>query len=116
MKHCFLKFLLLLFLLSKILLPDKIFASVVINEISWMGNHDSHTNEWIELYNNSPGLLDLQEWNLVSEDSAINIRLKGTIPAKGFYLLERTDDKSVIGINADQIYKGALKNNGQNLK
>jgi hypothetical protein len=42
--------------------------------------------------------------------------LAGEIPAKGFFLLERTDDETVPNIPADQIYKGALGNTGEKLE
>ena len=46
-------------------------------------------------------------------DGTPHIALSGTIPAGGYFLLERTDDGSVPGVTADQIYTGALGNAGE---
>jgi len=37
------------------------------------------------------------------------------LPAGGLYLLERTDDESVVGIAADKIYSGGLGNSNEAL-
>ena len=90
--------------------------SLVINEISWMGNFKSHSNEWIELYNPKEYEVNLDGWTLKAEDGSPNMSLEGTIKEKGFYLLERTDDESVPNIKADILYRGALENEGEHLK
>jgi len=89
---------------------------VVINEIAWMGNEDSHAHEWIELYNNSSSSISLDDWSLISEDGSPKISLLGAISANDFYLLERTDDKTVPLIVSDLIYKGTLNNKGEYLR
>ncbi len=89
---------------------------VVINEIAWMGTKSSYNNEWIELYNNTNSAINLDNWVLKAVDGSPEVPLTGTIPAKGFYLLERSSDKSVPEISADQIYKGTLSNKGENLQ
>jgi len=88
---------------------------VFINEIAWMGTEISYNDEWIELYNNTDSEINLEGWTLKTDDGTPEISLLETIPAKGFYLLERTDDDTIPGISADQIYVGALKNSGENL-
>ena len=90
-------------------------SGVVINEVAWAGTLASHYDEWIELYNNSDRDIDLRGWLLIAADGTPAIHLNGTIPARGFYLLERTDDTSVANIPADQIYTGALENTGETL-
>ncbi|MDI6882928.1 MAG: lamin tail domain-containing protein [Patescibacteria group bacterium] len=90
--------------------------SVVINEIAWMGTETSYNDEWIELYNNSNSIVNLDGWKLITEDGALEINLKGEIPEKGFFILERTDDKTVLSIKADLIYKGGLNNKGEHLR
>jgi phosphatidylserine/phosphatidylglycerophosphate/cardiolipin synthase-like enzyme len=110
-----------IFTLSLLLLAIPIIASpkdsheVVISEIAWMGTTDSYTDEWIELYNNTGSPIDLTGWSLSAIDGTPAITLSGTIPASGYFLLERTDDNSVPGVDADQIYTGALGNDGENL-
>lgn len=105
-------FLIILFLL----LPFIVRANIIINEIAWMGTNISYNDEWIELYNNRETTINLDGWILKADDGAPEINLSGTIPGKEFFLLERTDDETVPGISADLIYKGALGNDGENLK
>ena len=90
--------------------------SAVINEIAWMGTANSANDEWIELYNTTNTSLDISGWTLKSEDGKPTIKLSGTIPANGFYILERTDNSTLPGITADKIYTGALSNSGEDLK
>ncbi len=92
------------------------YLDVVINEIAWMGGKVSPNDEWIELYNNTDSPINLDGWALKSIDGSPEIKLKGAIPQKNFYLLERTDDNTVPDILAGQIYTGALSNEGENLK
>jgi len=92
------------------------YLDVVINEIAWMGTEDSSNDEWIELYNNSSSIIDLNGWKIISNDNTPNIILKNKIPSKGFFILERTDDTTLPNTKADLIYKGALNNEGEHLK
>jgi len=81
-----------------------------------MGNTNSANDEWIELKNNTSADISLSDWILKSTDDKLRIKLTGFILANGFYLLERTDDSSVLNIKADLVYKGALNNNGMALE
>jgi hypothetical protein len=111
--------LIIIFLFLFCLTPFKSSAanlSVVINEIAWMGTVNSANDEWLELYNNTQSSVNLDGWQLVSQDETPKITLTGIIPANGFYLLERTNDDTVAGILADKIYTGALGNSGEYLK
>jgi hypothetical protein len=104
---------------------------VVISEISWMGTETHSTDEWIELYNNTTSIIDITDWTLKSNDDSPSITFETKIESKteggrvsscflvqgnGFYLLERTDDDTIIDIPADYIYTGALNNNGETLE
>lgn len=89
---------------------------VVINEIAWMGTKVSYNDEWIELYNNTNNPVNFDNWILKAVDGKPEIILSGTIQANGFFLLERANDNSVLNITADQIYTGALSNNGEHLQ
>ncbi len=91
-------------------------GDVVINEIAWMGTGASYNDEWVELLNNTEKEVDLDGWVLKAEDGSPEIGLSGTIPARGYFLLERTDDATVNDIDADFIYTGALGNSGEHLK
>jgi hypothetical protein len=89
---------------------------VAINEIAWMGTEDSSSDEWMELKNNTNHTINLSNWNLASEDNTPEIALSGSIKPYGFVLLERTDDHTIMGITADIIYSGSLKNSGEILR
>jgi putative spermidine/putrescine transport system permease protein len=52
--------------------------------------------------------IDLAGWTL-SDGNDIQIDLAGTIPAGGYFLLERGDDTTIADIPANQIYSGALR-------
>ena len=90
-------------------------VKVVINEIAWMGTEASSSDEWIELYNPTDKEIDLTGWKLEGPGKK-GIELKGSISANGYFLLERTDDNTVPGIKADQIYTGSLSNSGEKLR
>lgn len=64
--------------------------AVVINEIAWMGTKAHHSDEWIELYNKTNSDIDLSEWTLESRNQKFSVALSQIIPAKGYFLLERT--------------------------
>ena len=89
---------------------------VVVNEIAWMGTTTDANDEWMELYNNTAAPVSLTGWTLKATDGTPSINLAGTIPAHGYFLLERTDDGSVPGVAADLIYTGALGNAGEILE
>ncbi|MBU1557991.1 lamin tail domain-containing protein, partial [Patescibacteria group bacterium] len=93
-------------------------SPVVINEVAWAGTGSSNSDdEWIELYNKTDKEINLGNWTLYAEDETPYIPLSGTIPANGFFLLERTDDNTISDIPADLIYGNdasswALNNSG----
>lgn len=80
-----------------------------------MGTTVSANAEWIELFNNETTAIDLTGWNLVAGNGTPSISLAGSIPAGGYFLLERTSDASVPSVSANQIYTGALTNSGTTL-
>ncbi|MYL49901.1 competence protein ComEA [Halobacillus litoralis] len=89
---------------------------VVISEVAWMGTNVSYNDEWIELYNPTGADISLEGWNLNATDGSPVISLSGTIPAGGYYLLERTDDSTVTSVDADLIYTGSMSNSGEALE
>ncbi len=88
--------------------------AVLINEIAWPGTRATPSDEWIELQNTTGVDIDLTGWTL-TDNGDIQIRLRGTLPAHGFFLLERTDDTTIADIPADQIYTGSLRDGGETL-
>ena len=89
---------------------------VVINEVAWGGTAASTADEWIELKNNTASPISLVGWSLRADDGTPNIVLAGTIPANGYFLLERTDDNTISDVPTDQIYIGDLGNGGEILR
>jgi len=99
---------------------------VVINEIAWAGTAASAADEWIELYNPTTDAIDLTGWTLRwddkiihfgdSEDGSNTIEVfNTTILARGYYLLERTDNDVIVNVDADLTYGGVLRNGGESL-
>ncbi len=88
--------------------------SVIINEVMWMGTPADSSDEWIELYNTTGSAINLSGWTLIINGSGA-INLSGTIPASGYFLLERTNDSTVNDIAADLIYTGGLSNGGDTI-
>jgi len=100
-------------------------SQVVINEVAWGGTTASPYDEWIELYNPSEEAVDLAGWTLswegvtipLGEESGATVVLKNhVIEPHGFFLLERGGDDTVVGREADLIYRGALPNSGAELR
>ena len=89
--------------------------SIIINEIAWAGTLASSSDEWIELLNLTDAAIDLSDWLLTDGDD-LQIHLQGTIAANSFFLLERTDDRTIASISADYIYSGNLRNDGETLQ
>lgn len=95
---------------------------IIINEVAWMGGLSSAglsaSDEWVELKNLTDKAVNTSGWQIVSQDEDVRIALKEgvSIPARGFLLLERTNDDSVPGISADIVYTGALANSNEGLR
>ncbi|MGI9118318.1 MAG: lamin tail domain-containing protein, partial [Minisyncoccia bacterium] len=100
---------------------NKAYADVYINEIAWMGDSVSSTNEWLELYNDGTIDVDLEGWSIVSEDGSPNISINGAansiIGSKKYYLIERTDDTTVPNVTADFVtaFGSGLSNSGEKI-
>lgn len=84
-------------------------ADVLINEVCWMGDDVSSSNEWIELYNNADASITIDNWQIKISDKKI-ISLKGTIPSQGFYVLSRNKNQG------DLFFNKALNNNGEKIE
>ena len=68
---------------------------VVVSEVAWAGRSGATADEWIELFNNTGGDIDLTGWRLYTADESPDVILDGIIPAGTHYLMERTDDTTV---------------------
>lgn len=87
---------------------------VVINEVAWAGAAASSADEWIELYNNTPYTIPLSGWRIV-DNGALNLALDGGIAPYAHYLIERTDDNTVMSVTADLVsgFGSGLNNAGR---
>ncbi|QQG45479.1 MAG: lamin tail domain-containing protein [Candidatus Sungiibacteriota bacterium] len=101
-------------------------AGILINEIAWMGTlpkegesaQAAANNEWVELHNPTDSALSLGGWKIVASDTMPDFLLSGSIPAGGYFLLERGSDEVVAGTPADIIYpfkNNALSNLGEHI-
>jgi hypothetical protein len=88
-------------------------SPIVINEIGWAGTKANPEDQWVELLNLTDKPIDLSGWVLrwrrknpstPEEEQWKEIKLKGSIPAFGFFLLERGHDEVVSDIPADLIF------------
>lgn len=98
---------------------------ILLNEIAWMGSLPQNgetgakasEREWIELKNSSAETVDASGWQIL--DSLGNLKIilaAGTaIPAGGFYLLVRGGD-SLLDVQTDGSYAGALPNTGDDIE
>lgn len=90
---------------------------VIFNEVAWMGSKNSANDEWIELKNMIGAEINLSGWQVSDNGHQIQIIFNegNRISLNGFLLLERTDNDSVPGIEADFIYSGALNDSNEAL-
>ena len=109
-------FIFVLYLLLPGFIQADVVPDIIINEVAWMGTLTSANDEWLELYNQTEGAINIEGWKIEASDGSPKINLTGSIQAQSFWLLERTDDSSLANIGADQIYTGALNNNGETLE
>jgi hypothetical protein len=79
---------------------------VIFNEICWMGDEESPTNEWIEIKNVSKEEIDLSGWQILNKNQRLKIVFEeGTkISPNEILLLKRGDD-----------FSGAIKNSDEAL-
>ena len=60
---------------------------IVINEINYFSAPERDTEDWIELYNNSSGSVDLSNWGIADGPSGAKYNIpSGTIIAQGGYI------------------------------
>lgn len=93
--------------------------TILINEVAWAGTaSDKTSHEWFELKNPGGVAVVLAGWQAVNKSG--NLRAvfpeNSVLSVGRFYLLERTDDETVPGVDADLIYTGSLKNSDEVLK
>lgn len=86
---------------------------VVINEVAWAGSGDSSSDEWIELYNNTNGSIDVTNWVIEDDNGTSTYPLHGVIPANGYFLLENRESSTSIA--ADELHSLSLSNAGDSL-
>lgn len=99
-------------------LNQPILSPVVINEVAWMGTEYSSSDEWIELKNISGEDVNLNGWQLLDKGNQVKVIFdsEDIILANSFYLLERTDETTVLNVLSDKIYSGALSDSNESLR
>ncbi len=92
--------------------------NILINEIAWMGSVNDSNDEWVELKNISNDTFNISDWWLIDKDEQIkfNFPKESMVSRNGFYLLERTDDQSVLSVAADFVFKGSISNENEGLR
>jgi hypothetical protein len=88
---------------------------VVINEVAWAGSSANPFDEWIELYNTTDEDINLTGWKILDDNGAQTYNLSGSIPAKGYYLIERSVNATSVA--GDLTIAGmSLANTGDSLE
>ncbi len=94
--------------------------AIFLNEIAWMGSpgEAGPDREWVELANRGTESVSLVGWELIDKADQVHVIFgaRDTIPAGGFYLLERSSDDAVPGVRADKIYEGSIGNTNEGLE
>lgn len=86
--------------------PVSPMGPIVINEIAWMGDEESFSNEWIELKNIGPiSPINISGWQVLDKDEQIKVILSGEIDSGKFLVLRRGTD-----------YEGNLRNSDEGLR
>jgi len=94
--------------------------TVLLNEIAWMGDSVSSSNEWIELYNPGTTTVLLAGWQLLDKAKDVDIVFDSvdSIPAGGYFLVLRSREKInfISGIQANKFYTGAINDSDETLR
>ncbi|OGG37964.1 hypothetical protein A2127_02300 [Candidatus Jorgensenbacteria bacterium GWC1_48_12] len=86
--------------------PISSIGPVVLNEIAWMGDGESFSNEWIELKNISTSDVDIFGWRILDQDEQIKIVFVAKEIGSGeFLVLRRGED-----------FSGNLRNSEEGLR
>ncbi len=99
--HC-----LLLGIVSIFAFPAYATAQVVISEIAWMGDARAENGsycEWVELFNSGTEAVSVSEWTLSFNTTNVLITGNVSIPAGGFFVIERYTENAcpdpVLGVS-----------------
>lgn len=79
--------------------PPSGLRRVVINEVAWVGSVSNSADEWIELFNTTNAAVDLTGWRIVDDAGAQTYNLSGSIPANGYFLIERASTATSVAHN-----------------
>ncbi|MEI6420007.1 MAG: hypothetical protein WCO30_00090, partial [bacterium] len=69
-------------------------SPVIINEIYWDGYPNPY-DQWLEIYNKTDKIINLNNWSIVNASSTMRINLTGVINSKSYYVTERKVDEEV---------------------
>lgn len=100
-------------------------ATVVINELFWMGSSASSADEWVELRNTTDTPIDISHWSLTKKSSGQEVAMlelpaNASIAAGGFFLISNyanTSSSTTLGSLAGFITTDvALSNSALQIK
>lgn len=98
--------------------PSRINGGLRFNEIAWMGNVSDADSEWIELVNDGTYEFNMSDTSLITRSGSIRLTFPGSfvLHSYDFLLLVRAGSVKTLSDLADIIYKGALRNDGDDLR
>lgn len=89
-------------------------GEVTFYEVAWSGTGASASDEYFELLNNTPEIVQLQGWRVVithDDTTTDTVDIEGG-DLVSIGLMERTDDLTVSNVAALHTYSGSLSNTG----
>ncbi len=89
-------------------------ASVIINEVAWMGTSASQYEEWIELKNNSTDDINLDGWKIYKSEDKLLFSLSGDIKSGEYFLICRTTSTVTNPLSGKCNLQGAFGGSGLN--
>ncbi|PIR82328.1 hypothetical protein COU20_02790 [Candidatus Kaiserbacteria bacterium CG10_big_fil_rev_8_21_14_0_10_59_10] len=90
---------------------------VVFNEIAWMGAPSGATHEWVELRNVRGAPVDVSGWQVINENERIHLTLPQQARIEGeFMLLARSAATDALGLEADALFSGSIRNRNEGLR
>lgn len=85
-----------------------VYREPIYVEPFWSNDYYSAENLQINLYNNTPYDLNLENWSLISKDSSFVITLTGQVEKSGEYILVKDSGGGAVITGADQTYTDTL--------
>jgi len=92
-------------------------APVRINEVAWMVALSGATHEWVELKKMTAEAINITGWQLVNENERVHaLFTQGSAFTSDFLILARNTADTALGLEAELIFTGALRNADEGLR